>query len=96
MSSSKGNSPHKRHTRKQKLLIGLLIFIIIDVALFMFTVTRYTGYDLIKSEKYVEFRMPKERTLTEQEWQVLVHRFYQTIIDAFWDKVSRKSCLTRT
>ena len=72
MSSSKGNSPHKRHTRKQKLLIGLLIFIIVDVALFMFTVTRYTGYDLIKSEKYVEFRMPKERTLTEQEWQVLV------------------------
>lgn len=72
MSSSKGNSPHKRYTRKQKLLIGLLIFIIIDVALFMFTVTRYTGYDLINSEKYVEFRMPKEKTLTEQEWQALV------------------------
>ena len=46
MSSSKGNSPHKRYTRKQKLLIG--------------------------SEKYVEFRMPKEKTLTEQEWQALV------------------------
>jgi hypothetical protein len=72
MSSSKGNIPHKRYTRKQKLLIGLLIFIIIDVALFMFTVTRYTGYDLINSEKYVEFRMPKEKTLTEQEWQALV------------------------
>ena len=72
MSSSKGNSPHKRYTRKQKLLIGLLIFIIIDVALFMFTVTRYTGYDLINSEKYVEFRMPKEKKLTEQEWQALV------------------------
>ena len=38
----------------------------------MFTVTRYTGYDLINSEKYVEFRMPKEKTLTEQEWQALV------------------------
>ena len=72
MSSSKGNIPHKRYTRKQKFLIGLLIFIIIDVALFMFTVTRYTGYDLINSEKYVEFRMPKEKTLTEQEWQALV------------------------
>nr|WP_298572865.1 hypothetical protein [uncultured Mogibacterium sp.] len=72
MSLSKGKAPHKRYTRKQKLLIGLIIFIVIDVVLFVFTITRYNGYDLINSEKYVEFKMPKSNALTEQEWQALV------------------------
>nr|WP_298877278.1 hypothetical protein [uncultured Mogibacterium sp.] len=69
---SKGNHPQKRYTRKQKLLIGLIIFIVIDVALFAFTISRYNGYDLINSEKYVEFKMPERKALTEQEWQALV------------------------
>ncbi|ASS38208.1 SurA N-terminal domain-containing protein [Mogibacterium pumilum] len=72
MSLSKGKHPHKRYTRKQKLSIGLFIFIVIDVALFAYTITRYNGYDLINSEKYVEFKMPKSKALTEQEWQALV------------------------
>lgn len=72
MSLSKGKHPHKRYTRKQKLSIGLFIFIVIDIALFAYTITRYNGYDLINSEKYVEFKMPKSKALTEQEWQALV------------------------
>lgn len=72
MSLSKGNHPHKRYTRKQKLLIGLIVFVVIDIALFTFTISRYNGYDLINSEKYVEFTMPESKALTEQEWQALI------------------------
>lgn len=72
MSLSKGKHPHKRYTRKQKLLIGLIIFVVIDIVLFTFTISRYKGYDLINSEKYVEFNMPESKALTEQEWQALI------------------------
>ena len=72
MSLSKGKHPHKRYTRKQKLLIGLIIFVVIDIVLFTFTISRYNGYDLINSEKYVEFNMPESKALTEQEWQALI------------------------
>ena len=72
MSLSKGNHPHKRYTHKQKLLIGLIIFVVIDIALFTFTISRYNGYDLINSEKYVEFKIPESKALTEQEWQALI------------------------
>lgn len=72
MSLSKGKHPHKRYTRKQKLLIGLIIFVVIDIVLFTFTISRYNGYDLINSEKYVEFNMPESKALTEQDWQALI------------------------
>ena len=72
MSLSKGKHPHKRYTHKQKLLIGLIIFVVIDIALFTFTISRYNGYDLINSEKYVEFKIPESKALTEQEWQALI------------------------
>jgi len=51
MSLSKSKHPHKSYTRRQKLLIGLFVFIVVDIALFTFTVTRYNGYDLINSRK---------------------------------------------
>ncbi|EJU20675.1 MULTISPECIES: trigger factor, C-terminal domain protein [Mogibacterium] len=72
MSLSKSKHPHKSYTRRQKLLIGLFVFIVVDIALFTFTVTRYNGYDLINSRKYVEFKMPKDKSMSARQWQALV------------------------
>ncbi len=67
MSSSKGNSPRNKRY-KQKLLIGLLIFIIIGCRIiYVHCYQIHRINDLTNSEKYVEFRMPKEKSLTEQE-----------------------------
>ena len=72
MSLSKSKRPHKSYTRRQKLLIGLFVFIVVDIALFTFTVTRYNGYDLINSRKYVEFKMPKDKSMSSVDRKSVV------------------------
>lgn len=68
------NYKHQRRplTKRQKILLIFIAFVIIDMVAFLVTISKYSGYDLISPDKYVTFEIPKKNTLTEGEWKTLL------------------------
>lgn len=72
MSFSNHKHQRKPLTKRQKLLLFFIVFVIMDIVAFLVTVSRYSGYELISPDKYVSFKMPKKSNLSESEWKTLI------------------------
>jgi FKBP-type peptidyl-prolyl cis-trans isomerase (trigger factor) len=75
-SSIRRHGSFRKMPRKKRMILvasALIIFAVIDVLLFIYTTDRMQGYELINTNAYVEFDMPKKAEISESSWEKIVN-----------------------